>query len=346
MEDTSQAIMDCKNCGRRYFNTEDFLAHTSRWRVCTEGHLWFNCACESTNVILKGKHDWYQPFAHLSQGAESIFNQIPSLSELPRLPTSVMELLQLIDDENASSQTLAQVARQDPLLSARILRIAENQSIRNQGKLKSLAHAISLVGRNHLKEITLIAAISSVETKTRVFSTDVFWDHSLTIGRIAEHLTKHFAPIFADEEAYITGSVCNLGKLILAICRPDIADRFQTEVDDFHTLGPWTEAENRHTGYQHTIVGEIGAALWGLSEASTEAIQSHHSIDESHPNSDPKLFELIGLANQFAHWIWLQPHQMDRELFAKLLHRFHLSSKDADKLAEEMMPLAIQERAS
>lgn len=345
MEPAQQAIMECKNCGRLYYNTEDFLAHTSRWRVCSEGNLWFNCACESTNVIRKGKHPWFKPFDQLSPAAKSIFNQIPSLSELPRLPMSFMQLQALIDNENASSHDLAAAAKQDPILSARILRIAENQTLLTHGKLSSLSHAISIIGRHHLKEIILIAAIHSIETKTRVFSTDVFWDHSLTIGRIAEHLAKHFKPLFVEDEAYITGCVCNLGKLVLALCRPDIVDRFQREVNEIHTLGPWTEAEARYAGYQHTVIGEIGAALWGLSEASTEVIHNHHSVDESPKAGEPKLYELIALANQFSHWIWLQPHQMDRELFHKLLHRFHLNHKDAEALAEAMMPLAAQERA-
>ncbi len=345
MDANSQAIMDCKNCGRLFYNTDDFLAHTSRWRLCSDDNLWFNCACGVTNVIKKGQHAWYQPFKQLSQNAFSIFNQIPSLQALPRIPVSVMQLLQMIDDDNASSHNLAHIARNDPLLSAKILRIAENQTLHNQGKLTSLSHAISLVGRHHLKEIILIAAISSVETKTRIFTSEVFWDHSLTIGRIAEHLSKRFKPLFIDDEAYINGCVCNLGKLVLALCRPDIADRFQQEVNDIHTLGPWTDAEERHAGYQHTIIGEIGAALWGLSDTACEAINRHHSYADSQLFPDPQLFELIALANQFSHWIWLQPHQMDPELFQKLLSRFKLKNKDAEALAEEMMPLAIQERA-
>ncbi|WP_141732021.1 HDOD domain-containing protein [Oligoflexus tunisiensis] len=343
METTMHPIMECKNCGRLFYSTEDFLAHTSRWRICEEGHLWFNCACESTNVIMKGRHDWYDPIGRLSPQAQSIFNQIPALKTLPRLPTSVMELLQKIDDVNADSRDLAALARHDPLLSAKIMRIAENQTMHDGARPKSLSHAITLVGRQHVKEIVLLAAISCVEPKTRVFHTDEFWDHSMTIGRIAEHLARKFKVGLPDDEAYITGCLCNLGKLVLALVRPDIADRFQVEVNDIHTLGPWTAAEQRHAGYQHTVIGEIGGALWGLSESSIDAIQDHHSVATS---DQPEPQDLIAFANQFAHWIWLQPHQMDRDLFHQLLHRFKLSQRDAELLAEEMMPLAIQERAS
>jgi HD-like signal output (HDOD) protein len=147
-----------------------------------------------------------------------------------------------------------------------------------------------------------------VEPKTRFFHTDAFWDHSMTIGRIAEHLSKKFATGMIEDEAYITGCLCNLGKLVLALVRPDVADRFHVEINDIHTLGPWTAAEQRHAGYQHTVIGEIGGALWGLSESSIDTIQGHHSVAHGGP--------------------------------------FHLSQKDSELLADEMMPLAIQERAS
>lgn len=342
----TQAIMNCKNCGRMFFQTEDFLAHTSRWRVCSESHLWFNCACECTNVILKGKHDWYQPFGQLSQNAQSVFNLIPNLNALPRISTVVMQVLQTIDQENASFDSLAVIARKDPILSARILKIAEHSRGQQQGRLKSLSHAIALVGRKNLKEIALIAAISKMKIQTKVFRADSFWDHSMTIGRIAEHLTRRFTPLFIDDEAYIAGCVCNLGKLVLAHCRPDIADRFEREINDIRVLGSWTDAELREAGFKHTILGEIGAALWGLSDSSIEAIQLHHSLPDAKLQPKPLLPELIALANQFAHWIWFQPHQMDQELFRGLLARFKLSERDAESLAEEMMPLAIQERAS
>ncbi len=343
MQHSEKPLLSCVNCGRLFYSPEDFLAHTSHWRMCSGDELWFHCACSAMNVIPKGAYPWYDPFARLSDEARSIFNQIPQIKSLPRLPATVMQLIHKVDDPNTSSEDLARIAKSDPFLAARILRVAESQFFARHDPIKSLSHAISLVGRGHVKEIALVAAISTIETKTRVFRTETFWDHSMTIGRIAEHLSKRLQTHFAGDEAYICGSLCNVGKLVMALCRPELVDQFQQEIDDPRTAGPWVEAEIRHAGFQHTVIGEIGAALWGLSESATEVIRQHHSVETSSEPSEPQLYELIGLANQFAHWIWLQPQAIDRDLFKALLGRFHIKVKDALGLAEELKPLATHE---
>src|SRR6478609_2691095 len=104
-------LKTCNTCGRKYMSPEDFLHNTSRWRICESGHLWFNCLCNSTNMIIKGKYDWYDPTKQLSDSAQSIFNLIPNMKELPRIPSYVMEILTLIQDENTSSTKLASVAK-------------------------------------------------------------------------------------------------------------------------------------------------------------------------------------------------------------------------------------------
>ena len=91
---------------------EDFLHDTSRWRICDRQNLWFNCSCQSTNMIIKGKYDWYSPDMQMSDGAKSVFNQIPTIKELPHVPSYVMELQQLIAQENTTSKQLADVAKE------------------------------------------------------------------------------------------------------------------------------------------------------------------------------------------------------------------------------------------
>lgn len=37
-------------CGFQMYKTDSDTV------VCNQGHLWFNCACGSTKVVLRGKH--------------------------------------------------------------------------------------------------------------------------------------------------------------------------------------------------------------------------------------------------------------------------------------------------
>lgn len=330
-------LKSCKNCGRNFMNPQDFLKDTSRWRICDEGHLWFNCNCKSTCMILKGRYPWYNPTARLSPEAQSVFNRLPQMKELPHISTFVMEVQVLLENENTSSQQLAKVAKRDPLLAAQILNVANQQA--HGTHIESLAHAISYVGLEPFKDFILLAAVSSLKLETTRFQAEKFWEHSFLVGRCAEFLNQRFKLPFTTDHVYIAGSACNIGKIVMALCMPELADRYQKDMDNLKILGSWSQAEHRHGAYQHTVLGEIGAMFWGLPESIGDAIALHHRPPTNNRGTQAGLHELIGLANQISHWVALQPHQMDQKLFAAYCGRFGLTTTQAEKMIEEMLSL-------
>ncbi len=335
----SAPIKTCKNCGREFMNSQDFLANTSRWRICDQGHLWFNCQCLSTGMIIKGRFDWYDPNSRLSDPAISVFNRLPQMSVIPHIPTYVMELQSMVEDKNNTSVQLASVTKRDPVLAAQILKVANSFAL--DTPIKSLAHAISFMGIEKFKDIILVAAISSISLKTKVFKPERFWEHSLLIGRCAEYLAKYIGPSFSADHAYIAGSTCNIGKIVMALCMPDLADRIAADLEDVRILGRWDQAEGRHGGHQHTVMGEIGAMFWGLPESICDVISLHHRMPPAQVTKNPELYEIIGLANQIAHWVSLQPHQMNQSLFKALCMRLQLSQKQAEGIIDEMLRLRV-----
>jgi HD-like signal output (HDOD) protein len=189
------------------------------------------------------------------------------------------------------------------------------------------------------KDFILMAAISSFKLKTTRFQSEKFWEHSFLVGRCAEFLNTRFQLPFARDHTYIAGSACNIGKIVMAICMPDLADRYLADLENLKILGSWVQAEHRHGSYQHTVLGEIGAMFWGIPESISDAIAYHHKMPTGAANTKPKLYELIGLANQMSHWVALQPHQMDQKLFTALSARFGLSPAQAESLVDEMLNL-------
>ncbi len=337
MADEGTALKICKNCGRQYSSPQDFLTDTSRWRICDEGHLWFNCSCLSTCMIMKGRYTWYNPTARLSPEAQSVFNRVPHIKDLPHISTFVMEVQTLLENENTSSQQLALVAKRDPLLASQILKVANQQA--HGTRIESLAHAISYVGLQPFKDFILLAAISSFKLQTERFQSEKFWEHSFLIGRCAEYLNQNLKLPFTSDQVYIAGSACNIGKLVMAICMPELADRYVKDMENLKILGSWSQAEHRHGSYQHTVLGEVGAMFWGLPESVSDAIALHHQMPHNLSKDPPALYELIGLANQMSHWVSLQPHQMDQKQFSALCTRFGITPKQAETMVDAMLPL-------
>lgn len=326
----------CHTCGREFLTPDDFIRNTSRWRICESGHLWFNCACNSTSMVFKGKHDWYDPASQLSGAARSVFNQLPAFKKLPRIPSYVMELQTLLEDESASAGQLAALTKRDPLLAAQLLKLANNQRAARGKKIESLAHAIAFMGLDTLKDLVQVAALRVFQLESRIFCAEPFWEEAFLVGAASELLGRRFGLELPPDEVYLAGSVCNLGKLVLAMCLPDTADQYARELDEPSTLGSWSQAEARHGGWEHTTLGEIGAMFWGLAPRLTEAIAFHHRWPTPGEGQRPSLAEVVGMANQLAHLIQREPGQLDEPLFAAYCARFALEGEQVDELVEEL----------
>ena len=315
---------------------DEFLSNTSRWRICDQGHLWYNCSCHSTGIIIKGKFNWYNPANQMSDEAQSIFNRMSEKTQLPRLPNYVMELQKLLEDPNATTEQMASLIKYDSLLAATVLRVANNQKSRDGQLIRSLSHAIAFIGLDSLHDMVIIAAVSRFELKTKVFSGKTFWDKSFFTGRIAEYLVTRLKLEFSPEQAFLAGSTCNIGKVVQAIVEPKFADLYATEIENLSILGNWSSAEKRNKGYDHTVLGEIGAAFWGFPEELLESISLHHTSPLQARDKQISLWEVAGLANQLCHWICLNTHQIDQGLFQDQLRRFRITEQQLDVIIPEL----------
>lgn len=329
----------CNTCNREFMNEQDFLKDTSRWRICERGNLWFNCICNSTNMIIKGKFPWYSPDMTLSDSAKSVFNTLPALVELPHLPTSVMELQQLIREDNTSSSQLAKVSKKDPLIASNILKIANNlKASSNSATIESLEHAISYIGLNSLSDIVLTASIKAFPFETKTFDSVTFWDESFLTGRIAEHLSKKFTPHLIADEVYLAGALANVGKVVLAICCPEEADKIAEDCKNPKKLTSWRQGEKNHGSHDHSILGEIAASFWGLPEYIMTAASYHHQLPEEGTSlAEKEIVDIVRLANQLTHWISLEPNKIEQEVLDASATSFGLSSRELDQLAEDLM---------
>lgn len=328
----------CNTCQREFLTTEDFLDNTSRWRICDQGHLWFNCSCHSTGIIIKGKFPWYNPAHALSDDARSVFNLIGGEKRLPRLPNYVMELQRVMEDPNASTQKMAEIIKYDGLLATAVLRVANNQKPNDGQPIKSLSHAITYIGIESLRDLVIVAAVGRFELKTKIFSGKSFWEKSFFTGRIAEYLVRYRNLSIAPDQAFLAGSTCNIGKIVQAIVDPAKADQYAREMLDLKVRGNWTEAEIRNNGFKHTILGEIGASFWGFPEEMLDAIARHHDLVAVFP-AEVELWEVAALANQLSHMIYLDAHEVDPQVYKQGRRRFGITDADLAKIYPDLARL-------
>lgn len=321
----------CSVCHKQYRTETDFLTETRRWRVCSAGHLWFNCACGSTMMIKKGKYDWYSPEKALPDEARSVFNKLGGLKDLPPIPNSVMQLQQKLQSATATPKELANELRKEPVLAAQVLQTAERlRSTRNSANppIKALEHAIVFIGVKSLSEVLISAALHSFKLPRSDFRESEYWTHSYLTGMVAEYLMhRHKIPLNPDE-VYLAGSLCNIGKLVTAFCFPTIMSKICQEVHSPTVLSTWRAAETTFRFPDHSIIGEVAAALWGLPETFMNAARRHHDVPDPRKSKPLDLYELVAVANQLAHLVLMEPRRVEQPVLDAYRARAKLSEGD------------------
>ena len=336
----------CPACGRIYTVTRDFLRQTSRWRVCRSGNLYFNCSCDNTIILPKGKYDWYSPDLMMSQQAASVFNTFSKSDSIPYLPPVAIELAEGLRNEKISNAQLSQTCKKDPLLSAQIISIANAARMPGSQHVDKIEQALALLGREKLGTITLAAALSHFEFKTKHYSKTIFFSEAFTTGLIAEHLCKILYPELSADLAYVTGAFCNVGKLLGAIFFSSEIDSVYLSCENFNNPKNWTKAEKECNTIGHDVLGEVAAALWGMPPEVFTVTQFHHfSVLQQIKNGpvglqNQKIIKTVTFANQICHMIRFNSHRTDSEILEGCLKHFNMNDQQLNTMLVHLKPAA------
>lgn len=326
----------CGSCQKVFKRDEDFLNNTSQWRVCSSENLWFNCSCGSTLMLPKGRFPWYSPTLGMSKSAASIFNKMAENKDLPHIPSAVLEIQRLLLDTEVETSALVITLKKDPLLATEVLRVFENLRKIRQGafsKEPSLEHAINFIGRKHLGNLVMAASIKKFAIPTKLFKQEIFWEQAFKAAAVAELLCAEFGPAADKDSAYLVGSLCNIGKIVSALYYPERTDQVMKITGNVNTQCTWQEAEAQANLPSHCILGEIGAAFWGLTPFVIDAIKHHHEPKEAEGSAvNGRLCHIACLANIVGHWLNLEPHRINQKELNEELQYFGINRTELDAI--------------
>lgn len=112
-----------------------------------------------------------------------------SARQLPRRPQLLPQLIQTVNDSDASARAMAAIIGQDPVLTGNLLRIANSPVYRLQAKpVDSLQRAVTLVGTEGIRQIisaVLVQPVMQVHCEAFPQFGTVIWEHALLASRAA-----------------------------------------------------------------------------------------------------------------------------------------------------------------
>jgi HD-like signal output (HDOD) protein len=112
-----------------------------------------------------------------------------SARHLPRRPQLLPQLIQTVNDSDASARSMAAIIGQDAVLTGNLLRIANSPIYRLQAKpVDSLQRAVTLVGTEGIRQIisaVLVQPVMQLHCEAFPQFGTVIWEHALLASRAA-----------------------------------------------------------------------------------------------------------------------------------------------------------------
>jgi HD-like signal output (HDOD) protein len=148
--------------------------------------------------------------------------------QLPRRPQLLPQLMQAVNDDDASMREIARIIAQDPALTGNLLRIANSAAYRiNPEPIDSIERAIAVLGTHGVRSTIAAAVMQPVLSSGGAFGRlpEVIWDHSMRAASAAE---AHAVLIGNDDPfaAQLAALLHGLGAItVFRIVRDEFADQ-------------------------------------------------------------------------------------------------------------------------
>ena len=220
---------------------------------------------------------------------------------LPTIPSVGIQVLDLCSQENAKMAQIAGVVRQDPALSARMLRMVNSAWFGLVRQVGTLDRAVTLLGTD---AACCVALSFSIMRGLRRNDIDLsgFWRRSL-IGAVAARSLARWTGHNEPEVLFLAGLLQDIGILGLVEAFPGTYPKLLASSGGDHTLLATQEEEK--LGDDHTVVGAWLVRYWRLPEVFEFSIQGSHDPDRAGVSSDILTgVELVSLSGLLAD-IWV-----------------------------------------
>jgi putative nucleotidyltransferase with HDIG domain len=241
------------------------------------------------------------PYLNLADFSAPLRLKIAQIHDLPTLPSIAAEVLELLSDPSYSPDALERILRQDPSLTAKILKMANSAFYSPRYPVDSLRRATLLLGSREIRQIVLSLSVVNLFRPVvgqTVFDREKFWRHSAETAVLAQAFLARLK-VLAERDLGLEGDIVfcagllhDLGKIVMDhYFHDDFMKTLELAQQNFI---PSLEAEIEVFDADHTVIGTWLAQNWKLPANLTSGIRFHH-----HPELDPE-YPLLSVCIQVA----------------------------------------------
>ena len=211
----------------------------------------------------------------------------------PVMPQVVREMQMVIKKPTSGSDELAKVIEKDPIISLRLISIANSPIYRGVTNIRNVKNAIPRLGLKETLNIAIAIANKSLyETDKAQYKIlmDKLWGHSLASAFGAKLIAQNLR-LEDPENFFLMGLTHDIGKILLL--------KAFTEVTKQRLLN--TEAVQANVQEAHISLGSLLVKRWGFDDKLITVI-THHEDSEFSEDASQEIL-VVHLANMLTRRI-------------------------------------------
>jgi diguanylate cyclase (GGDEF)-like protein len=226
-------------------------------------------------------------------------------TRLPTMPTVAADLLSITEWEDVDFNEVATLISKDVSLTSKVLRVVNSAFYGFPREISTISQALVVLGARATRSLTLSFSILAAVPRKRTsqFDYPAFWTRSLNTAIAA----REFALIVglrAEEEAFLSGLLQNVGVMALAHCVPQVYARAVAKAKD--KLAPSVEDEKEHLGMDHVEVARLLFERWNVPPSLSTPVLYHHDPDKAKSADEQMLLAIRVqyLAGRLGEWLY------------------------------------------
>jgi putative nucleotidyltransferase with HDIG domain len=225
---------------------------------------------------------------------------VKNLNSLPALPLIAQKLMSLKLDSEDGEQQMMLLISQDPLISAKIIGLANSPLLGASRKTATVKDACMLLGLTRVKSVaTGIAVMSLVNKPIGRFDPQELWMHSMSVAfgmlPVVRAMPAKSRP--HDDVIFLAGMLHDIGYLALAHLDTKRSDDLHTRLF-IEADRPAIEVERELLEMTHDELGAELARYWNLPDEIVAVLRYHHTPDAAEASPGQPLVRIINITEK------------------------------------------------
>ncbi len=224
--------------------------------------------------------------SEIKHPADFYKEKVFSLTNLPTLPVIATEILRVTREDKMSINQMLPIIEKDPPLAMKVLKIANSAYYGMRSKVKSLGHAVVVIGLQQLSNISISFSVLQNlydDASSRHISWKKYWHHCIATGYVTQLLYDELG-IFSKDNPYTFGLLHDIGKLVSFKIDPEKFSK-ALALAKLENCSH-NEAEMKVIGVSHSSIGQWITEKWGMAEFLINVVAYHHYPEDI---EDPKI---------------------------------------------------------